>query len=91
MAKAKARVESLTKETRYDYYAAVFLNPHGQKVLEDLNRVFMDPPSYQPGFTTEEMAWHEGKKAVIRWIKARLADAVTPRQAEAITTSPEEK
>lgn len=91
MAKKKARVEELNKDSRYDHYAATFLNPNGQKVLEDLVRVFSDPPSYSPGLSPEEVAWAEGKKFVVKWIKARLADSATPRQTEAITLPPEEK
>jgi hypothetical protein len=63
-------------------YAVVFGSPAGQLVLDDLTTQ-LDGLSYTKGDALH-MAWLEGHRAALAFIRARLALAFDPGQLEAV-------
>lgn len=43
----------------------------GQSILDQLNRIFYNRPSYHAGETERDMAYREGQRAVVAYINAK--------------------
>lgn len=61
---------------------AVFGSPHGAAWLAQRLAQDQAQPSYRPGDSFDQVAWHEGRKAVIRDIEAMLKLPALPAEGE---------
>lgn len=89
---SKTRAKAVgTAKTRSSLYADVLDSGKGTKIVDDLKRLFLDPPSYRVGHAHDEVIFAEGQKHVVRYILARIREGYEPPQSEAILKKEEEK
>lgn len=71
---------------RGQIYVLAFTNEHGDAALRDLEAFFCNRPSYAPGETDlYQVAYREGEKSVIRFIRNQIRLGVDGMPKEAIT------